>query len=135
MSFPALRPRLSAHDKPQTGAMSRIIAGAFGTGAPVPQVIMYQRDNIYASYHQGDTFLPGAEGFVFEPSQELPLKGWWGAGSGANQGTPYPVNAWPVFASAIPIVSRPTVTREGYGGLQAGSFVQQPLLDDFSDNG
>jgi len=130
MTFPALRPRLSAHDR-VTGAMSRIIAGAFGTGAPVPQVVLYQGYNITARYHQGDTFLPGAEGFVYEPTQELPIKAWWGGGSGVNQGTPYRANAWPVFG-APPVVSYPTVTRVGLGGLQAGAFVQQPLLDQFS---
>ena len=132
MTFPALRPRISPHDRPSTGALSRIIAGAFGTGAPVPQVIMGQPSRLVAAYHQGDTFLPGAEGFVFESTLELPVKAWYGAGSDVNQGTPYPANAWPVFAGAAPIVSLPTVTRVGYGGLQAGAFVQQPLLDQFS---
>ncbi len=137
MSFPSLRPRVPGYN--HTGGISRIIAGTFGSGAPsmYNQVDVDPRSVapvIYA-YHRGDVFEPGAEGFVFEPLQELPLKSWWGGGSDANQGTPYPVNAWPVFASAIPIVSIPAVTRQGYGGLQAGAFVQQPLLDSESDNG
>ncbi len=136
MSFPALRPRIPAYG--HTGGISRIIAGVFGTGGPIPynQVDVDPRSvapALYA-YHQGDHFEPGSEAFVFEPLQELPLKSWWGGGSDVNQGTPYPVNAWPVFASAAPIQSTPTFTREGYGGLQAGAFVQQPLLDGESDS-
>lgn len=137
MTFPSLRPRVSAHSG--TGGISRILAGVFGAGGPTPynQLDVDPRSvapMLYA-YHEGDVFTPGAENFVFEPMQELPLKGWWGAGSDANQGTPYPVNAWPVFASVAPNWSLPTVTRDGYGGLQAGAFVQQPLLDQESDNG
>ena len=127
MSFPALRPKLSAHDR-VTGAMSRIIAGAFGDGAPVPQVVLNQPNNIVARFHQGDTFLPGAEGFVYEPTHELPIKAIWGGGSGTRQGVPYPMGAWPVFG-APQVYSEPTVTRQGYGGLQAGAFVQQPLIE------
>jgi hypothetical protein len=129
MTFPALRPRIPAYG--HTGGISRIIAGVFGSGTPQPQVGAASPNPVYA-YHEGDIFRPGTENFVFESLLELPLTAWWGAGSGIRQGTPYPVNAWPVFASEIPTVSRPTVTRAGLGGLQAGAFVQQPLLDRFS---
>jgi|ERR1700674_4526255 len=130
MSFPALRPRIAAYG--HTGGLARIIAGAFGSGAPQP-VVNYATGvpPIYA-YHEGDIFRPGVENYVFEPMHELPIKSWWGGGSDVNQGTPYPVNAWPVYAAEIPARSYAMTTRVGYGGLQAGAFVQQPLLDRFS---
>ncbi len=134
-TFPTLRQRQPGSGNPDTsGGMRRILAGAFGTGAPVPQVVLGQQADPVAMYHQGDTFLPGAEGFVFEPTHELPIKGIVGQG-GVNQGTHYPDARWPVFAAAAPLVTRPLATTVGYGGLQAGAFVQQPLLDPDSDGG
>lgn len=112
----------------------RILAGAFGSGAPVPQIILGQQADPVASFHQGDVFLPGAESFVFEPKHELPIKGILGQGGG-NQGTHYTDARWPVFAAAAPLVTYPLATQVGLGGLQAGAFVQQPLLDPESDGG
>jgi hypothetical protein len=135
MTFPSLRKRTSAHGNPNTtGGIMRILAGAFGTGAPVPQVVVPTLAPSLYAYHQGDVFLPGAESQVFEPNFELPLKGIFGQGSDVNQGTHYPDARWPVFA-AVPLVSSPLATQVGLGGLQAGAFVQQPLLDPWSDNG
>jgi len=135
-TFPTLRKRQPASGNPDTvGGIRRILAGAFGTGAPVPQIVTGLRSDPVAAYHQGDIFLPGAESYVFEPLQELPIKGILGQGSDVNQGTHYPDARWPVFAASAPLVTRPLATQVGYGGLQAGAFVQQPLLDPESDGG
>ena len=137
MTFPVLRPRTSAH-RDHTGALSRIVAGAFGVGSPIvnssAQVDPRSKASSLYAYHEGDLFTPGTGNYVFETLLELPLKTLYGGGSGINQGTPYPINAWPV-GYVPPIVSMPTVTTFGYGGLQAGAFVQQPLLDQWSNNG
>lgn len=133
MTFPTLRQRMPASGNPSTGGIRRILAGAFGTGAPVPQIILGQQADPVAFYHQGDIFLPGAESYVFEPAHELPIKGILGQGSDVNQGTHYPDARWPVFAAAAPLVTYPLATQVGYGGLQAGAFVQQPLLDPTSE--
>lgn len=135
-TFPTQRKRLPASGNPDAvGGIRRILAGAFGTGAPVPQIILGQQAAPIYAYHEGDIFLPGAESYVFEPMQELPIKGILGQGSDANQGTHYPDARWPVFAASAPLVTRPLATTQGYGGLQAGAFVQQPLLDPESGGG
>jgi hypothetical protein len=133
-TFPTLRPRQPASGNPAAvGGIARILAGAFGSGAPVPYVILGQQADPVAFYHKGDIFEPGAEAFVFEPAHELPIQGILGQGSDVNQGTHYPDARWPVFAADIPLVTYPLGTQVGYGGLQAGAFVQQPLLDPSSD--
>lgn len=135
-TFPTLRERKPASGNPETsGGIRRILAGAFGTGAPVPQVVLGQQADPVAMYHEGDIFLPGAESYVFEPTHELPIKGIIGQGSDANQGTHYPDARWPTFPASAPLVTRPLATTVGYGGLQAGAFVQQPLLDPESNGG
>jgi hypothetical protein len=115
----------------------RILQGAFGIGSPVnnssAQVDPRAQAPALYAYHEGELFTPGTGNFVFETNFELPVKTLRGGG-GANQGTPYPINRWPVFG-APQVYSYPTVTIGGLGGLQAGAFVQQPLLDDNSDNG
>lgn len=139
VKFPSLRPRISANGPagPVTaGGISRILAGAFGVGNPIDTSSNQVNPNSIApslySYHEGEVFTPGTQNFVFETNFELPVKTLLG-GDGA-QGTNYPINAWPV--GFVPQVwSNPTVTRQGLGGLQAGTFVQQPLLDDQSENG
>lgn len=135
MTFPLLRSRLGAHGNPATGGISRILVGAFGSGAPVPSVVLGGVQPLVAVYHEGDLFNPGTGNYVFEPTFELPIKGILGQGSDVNQGTHYPDARWPVFAMSPPLVSVPLATQVGYGGLQAGAFVQQPLLDDQSQNG
>lgn len=135
MTFPTQRARVPASGNPNTsGGMRQILAGAFGTGAPVPQVVLGTQADPVATYHQGDTFLPGAEGFVFEPTHELPIKGIVGQG-GVRQGTHYPDARWPLFPAAAPLRTSPLGTTVGYGGLQAGAFVMQPLLDPGSGGG
>jgi hypothetical protein len=131
MSFPALRPRVSGYG-PTTGAIARIFAGAFGSGSPQKVVPGAQAAAPIYAYHEGDIFRPGSENFVFESLLESPVTAWFGAGSGIRQGTPYPGNAWPVYAAEVPMIAHPIVTRAGLGGLQAGAFVQQPLLDNFT---
>lgn len=133
MSFVALRPRYSAQQG--TGGIRRILAGAFGFGAPIPTQVEGLETPSVAAYHEGDVFLPGAESYVFEPLHELPIKGLLGQGSDVNQATHFPDARWPVFASVAPLVSFPLATTVGLGGLQAGALVQQPLLDGESDNG
>jgi hypothetical protein len=132
MTFPSLRPRTpadgSAHPVTGSGGINRILAGAFGVGGPVPTIVVGLNTPNTGYFHQGDVFTAGAESYVFEPAFELPLKGIVGQG-GAFQGTQYPDGRWPAFAAAPPIVSLPLATTQGYGGLQAGSLVQQPLLD------
>lgn len=127
MSFPILRPR---HSGPTfTGALSRILSGAMGVGAPVPNGVDPRSVPGLYQFHEGDLFEPGAENYVFEPQNELPVKGIWGAGSGVNQGTFYPAGAWPVFQPPQVWVDLALPTA-GLGGLQAGSFALQPLIDD-----
>lgn len=104
------------------------MAGAFGTGHPVPSVVFGQQITQTGFFHEGDLFDPGTGNYVFEPAHELPLKGIVGQG-GTNQGVKYPDGRWPIFAAAAPIVSLPLATTQGLGGLQAGQFVQPELLD------
>ena len=115
----------------------RILQGAFGIGSPVynssAQVDPRTQAPALYAFHEGELFTPGTGNFVYETNFELPVKTLRGGG-GANQGTPYPINRWPV--GFVPQVwSNPTVMIYGLGGLQAGAFVQQPLLDDESNNG
>jgi hypothetical protein len=139
MSFSSQRSRTpaagSAHPNPDigNGGIRRILAGAFGFGAPVPDYVYGLVTPQVGFYHEGDRFLPGAENYVYEPAFELPLKGIVGQG-GTNQGVKYPDGAWPVFAAAAPLVSYPLATTAGLGGLQAGAFVAQPLLDGTDEN-
>jgi hypothetical protein len=112
----------------------RILAGAFGTGAPVPQIVLGQQADPVAFYHQGDVFLPGAESYVFESAFELPIKGIRGQG-GVRQGSHYPDARWPVFAATAPVIANVLATQVGYGGLQSGAIILQPLLDPESDGG
>ena len=131
MSFTALRPRTSALQV-STGALDRVLGRGW---APYVSLDVDPRSvtPIYA-YHEGDILIPGAESFVFESQLDLPLTSLQGGGSGILQGQSYPMNAWPVYA-APPVMMTPMITIAGYGGLQAGAFVQQPLLDQFSENG
>lgn len=132
MTFPSLRKRTSAtgsaHPQSGEGGISRILAGAFGIGGPVPTLVIGLATPSVGAFHEGDLFTPGTGNYVYEPAFELPLKGIVGQG-GTNQGVQYPDSRWPVFAAAAPIVSYPLGTQVGYGGLQAGALVQQPLLD------
>lgn len=128
MSFSVLRKRQAASGPVGTGGLRRILAGAFGVGHPTPSVVVGLNTPSMGFFHEGDLFDPGTGNYVFEPAFELPLKGIVGQG-GTNQGTKYPDNRWPVFAAVAPVVSYPLATTQGYGGLQAGTIVQQSLLD------
>ena len=111
----------------------RILAGAFGLGAPNPVVVVGLVTPSVGVFHEGDVFFPGTGNYVYEPMFELPFKGIVGQG-GIFQGVKYPDGRWPTFAAIAPVVSYPLGTTAGYGGLQAGAFVQQPLLDGTDDN-
>ena len=128
MSHVATRPRILT-----TGGISRVIAGAFGVGGPLPDAVDPRAAAPIYAYHEGDVFYPGAGNFVFESLHELPVSQLEGGG-GINMGTSYRMNAWPVYAGTPPLIMNNTVTKVGLGGLQAGAFIQQPLLDEFSQN-
>jgi hypothetical protein len=132
MTFPGLRKRTAADGSPHPesgiGGINRILAGAFGIGSPVPTRVFGLQTPSTGFFHEGDLFTPGTGNYVFEPAFELPIKGIVGQG-GARQGVKYPDGRWPIFAAVAPIVSYPLATTQGYGGLQAGALVQQPLLD------
>jgi len=129
-SFAALRDRISGTRKSNTtGANSAIQAGVFGGRTVLVSGVDPTSVSDYVQYHAGDEFHPGSARFVLESTLELPVKAIWGGGSGANQGLLYPVNRWPVWQPPQVWVNL-AVPTAGYGGLQAGAFVQQPLIDD-----
>ena len=117
------------HKNQSTGGISRILSGVFGIGRPRDNA----SDEVNAGavrgpyfYREGDSFTPGAQNYVFESALELPVV--TRRGGSTNQGTDYPVTAWPVLQ--VPQVFAPfNNTTAGYGGLQAGQFIQQPLTD------
>jgi hypothetical protein len=78
-------------------------------------------------YHQGRVFTNGGEQFTFEFHKALPLY------SVIGPGTPAGV----LSATQPPQVWNPlSVPQVGLGGLQAGTLVSQPLVnDDFSPIG
>jgi hypothetical protein len=109
-----------------TGGNVRIAGGEFGDGRPTAYAFMdvnpFNVAHIYR-YHEGDLFTPGAQNFVFEPNFELPLQTVWGFGFIRNPNTFKPLQPPQVWA-------HPTVTTDGLGGLQAGQFDMQPLLEN-----
>lgn len=113
---------------PQTvsGGNTRIAGGVFGDGKPTAyawtDVNPANVAHIYR-YHEGDLFTPGAQNFVFEPNFELPLQAVWGFGFIRNPNPFKPTQPPQVW-------SHPTVTSVGLGGLQAGQFDFQPLIDE-----
>lgn len=127
-TFPALRPRVNPNrpSKNTTGAITRIMDGLFGNGAPMlPDV-----ENIPGgySYHEGDLFTPGAMNYVFEPNTELPLMTIWGFG------LLYPSGNFDPRQPAPP-VSQNTIVNNGVGGLVAGTMVLQPLSMQGNEQG
>jgi len=116
--------------------MSRLLQGL---GGPTPYVFLDVDPRSIApvlyAYHEGDLFTPGTGNFVFEHQLEFPVTDLDGGGSGAIMGISYRMNAWPVWPTTSPVVMDPMITRAGYGGLQAGAFIAQPLLDPDSENG
>lgn len=75
--------------------------------------------NLY-QFHKGEIILPGAEAYVFQQPQTLPIVLLRGAGSHAGQ---MQVLAGPqIYANlAIPVSS--------LGGIQHGQMAMQPLID------
>lgn len=123
-SFPSLRPRVNPNTgKNTTGALTRIMNGLFGTGAPMlPDV-----ENLPGgySYHEGDIFTPGAMNYVFEPNTELPLQTIWGFGFLVPSQNFNPLQPPQVY-------SPNTVVNNGIGGLVAGTIYGQPLSEQVS---
>lgn len=78
-------------------------------------------------FHQGDQFLPGAESAVFEPAFTLPVL--WAFGASVMAGAPFrptqPPQVWQNHS--IPVA--------GLGGLFAGQFFSQGLVDPLDTTG
>lgn len=112
-----------------SGALTRIMAGLFGSGSPVEATVTPGGDTdpkglgeqvaIY-HYHEGDLFTPGAMNYVFEPAFELPLVTIWG---NAFMRTP---NTFSVRQPPPP-VAYPNVVTNGLGGVVAGQMILQGL--------
>lgn len=75
--------------------------------------------NFY-QYKYGENFTPGAAGFVFQPKYSLPPVLAQGAGTIAGQRRILP---------APPIFVNQTTQMVGLGGIQAGQFASQGLID------
>jgi len=114
-------PKVEATNR-QTGAISRIMAGLFGTGNPrdnsSDQVVVPKSRTGYYHFHEGDVFTPGTQNYVFEPATENPVQTIWG------RGFLYPATPWPVEQEPQ-VMSYPTVQINGIGGVVAGQFVGQ----------
>lgn len=107
-----------------SGANIRIRYGTFGQPDPVADLVTVDPDTgvgIY-NYHEGALFTPGAGNFVFEPNFELPLQTIWGFGFIRNPNTFNPLQP-------PQVISQANVQQQGIGGIQAGEFQLQPLID------
>lgn len=76
-------------------------------------------------FHEGDVFFPGAPSFVYEtPTERTPINTIWGNGGllvhSQHVTMPY---------QNPQVLNYPRVFTSGLGGLQAGEFYMQPLLD------
>lgn len=111
----------------RAGALSRILAGAFGTAEPASSSSSFQvrtpgKEALY-HYHEGDIFTPGTGNYVFEYPFEFPLQTIWGIGFLRQPNTFPPVQPPQVIAN-------PNVFTNGIGGLIAGQYALQPLESD-----
>ena len=108
----------------QTGGLSRIASGLFGSSNPASfsssmEVVTPGPKALY-HYHEGDLFTPGTQNYVFDYPFEFPLQTIWG-------------NAFlrrpNVFNPLQPrqIQSDPNIVTNGIGGLVAGQIATQPL--------
>lgn len=108
-----------------SGANVRIqYGGLFGVGEPRSGMLQVNPNpgvGIY-SYHEGDVFLPGTGNWVFEPNFELPLVTIWGSAFIRNPNTFKPLQPPQVW-------SHPNVQNNGMGGLQAGQFDGEGLIN------
>jgi hypothetical protein len=147
MSFPSLRRRvpneasispasgtlvpraLPATNPPtvqiQSGALSRIMAGVFGT-RPNPsanlsaEVTPFPGKQGFYSYHEGDLFTPGAQNYVFDYPLEFPMQTIWGHGFLRRPNTFKPLQPAQSY-------SNPNVVTNGLGGLVAGQWAFQAI--------
>jgi hypothetical protein len=115
----------------QSGALSRVMAGVFGTGGPGTDSSSEVRpagDSMpnrtptgFYHFHEGDVFTPGTANYVFEPTLELtPVTPVWG-----HAFLRRPNSFSPLQPSQS--MSYPNVQINGIGGIVAGQFVLQPL--------
>lgn len=107
-----------------SGAITRIMAGAFGIGTPISadRLVEGQRGPT-SLYHEGYLFSPGSGNFVFQPNTELPIQTIWGRSFPRRSGAFPPLQPPQLYAN-------PNVVLNGIGGLQAGTMELEPLLLD-----
>ena len=130
MSFWPIRKRIPSEAVVGAQAQWTQRISQYGPESPFAFVNPDGIPGVYA-FHEGELMLPGSPSFVFEPTFELPIKGWWGAGSGVNQGFAITGNMGnqPYNPQQPPqIYSYQGVKTSGIGGLQAGGVAFQPLL-------
>lgn len=107
-----------------TGALSRIVRGLFGSANPASfssssEVVTPGPKALY-HYHEGDVFTPGTGNYVFDYPFEFPLQTIWGIGFLRRPNTFSPLQ--PQQIEAVP-----NVVINGIGGLIAGQIATQPL--------
>lgn len=124
LSRPLPAARIPAGPDKQSGALSRIMKGIFGTANPIGftsslQVATPGPQSLY-HYHEGDVFTAGAPGYVFEYPFEYPIMTIWGNAFLRRPNVFSPYQPAQVF-------SQPNVVINGIGGLQAGEFALQGL--------
>lgn len=113
-----------------TGAMARIAAGLFGYSNPRANMdaeVPSPGPKALYQFHEGDLFLPGAQNFVLDPFQELPMQTIWGHGfmrtpNVFNPEQPQPVAFIPPGTTYVRIA--------GVGGLVSGQMATQPLMSN-----
>lgn len=122
-SFPSLRKRKPAQQvfggnlwfQQQTQQGSPVSADQLAQGTLGPGGVYF--------FHEGDLFTPGTGNFVFENGFELPLQTIWGQAFLRTPNTFNPIQPRPLIAPQ-------QVTRTGLGGLQAGQFELEPLVQE-----
>lgn len=127
------RPIPSGPPREQTavsGAMSRIVSGLFGKSTPkntLDAQVPEPGPKAMYHFHEGDLFTPGAQNFVLDPFQELPLQTIWGHAFLRQPNSFQPIPPTPV--SFIP-PGTSFVRIAGIGGLVAGQVAFQPLMNN-----
>lgn len=108
-----------------TGAQELWNAGYFGKGDPtrdLNEVNPFASPQSLYRYHEGFLFSPGAQNFVFEAQNELPIEAIWGQAQ--------MVRKFSYFRTQQPLqlYVQPRTFTNGLGGIEAGQFAFQPLL-------
>lgn len=115
----------------KTGGLTRIFQGIFGIGSPAPDTsspAAVVHSGTPYMFYEGDLFEPGTGNWVFEPFQDLPLMTIWGNGFLRVPNTFNPTQPPQVMSS-------PTLTPNGIGGLVAGQVAFQPLSKPTPEQG